>query len=274
MFGQENLELIQIAQGWLITYGLRLLMSILLFVVGRWIANVITKTVHAVMERTKVDPTLTNFATSLLYYSLVALVIIAALNNIGIDTTSVIAVFGAATLAIGLALQDSLNNFASGVMIIMFRPYKVNDLIEVTGVFGRVDEVRIFNTLLTTLDHKQVIIPNGAIMAGNITNYSAKGFVRIDLVFGIGYADDLLKAKKILLDILTSYDRILQAPAPTVTVLELGDSSVNFAVRPYASAEDYWDVHFHVTEQVKLRLDEAGISIPYPQRDVHLFQAG
>lgn len=269
----DNLAIIQTVQEWIFRNGIQLIFSIILLFIGRWVAALIVSGTRTVMEKAKVDETLTNFATSLLYYALLTIVIIAALNNIGIDTTSVIAIFGAATLAIGLALQNSLNNFASGVMIVLFRPYKVGDFVKVADVLGTVDEVHIFNTLITTLDHTQVIVPNGAIMSGNITNYSAKGHVRLDLVFGIGYEDDLLKAKGILLDILTSYDKCLEEPAPSVTVLELADSSVNFAVRPHVRIEDYWNVHFHVTEQVKLRFDEAGISIPYPQQDVHLFQA-
>jgi len=268
-----NIALIETAQAWLFANGVRLLLSIVLLIIGRWIVGMVVRGVRAVMDKSGIDETLTHFAVNVLYYALLAIVVVAALNNIGVDTTSVIAIFGAATLAIGLALQDSLNNFASGVMIVLFRPYKVRDMVEVSGVFGKVEEVRIFNTALLTLDNKQVIIPNGAILSDNIINYSTKGYIRIDLVFGIGYQDDLLKAKEILLDIVTSYEKCLTHPAPSVTVLELADSSVNFAVRPYARVEDYWDVHFHVTEQVKLRLDEAGISIPYPQQDIHLFQA-
>jgi len=268
-----NLALLQTIQAWLFANGIRLILSIALFFIGRWISTLIVRGVRTLMTRAKVDETLANFAANLLYYVLLAVVIIAALNNIGVDTTSVIAIFGAATLAIGLALQSSLSNFAAGVMIIMFRPYKVGDLIETTGEFGKVNAVNIFTTIITTLDNKEVIIPNGSIMAGNIINYSSKGKIRIDLVFGIGYEDDLLRAKGILLDILTSYEKVLAYPAPSVNVLELADSSVNFAVRPYVLIEDYWNVYFHVTEQVKLRLDAEGISIPYPQRDIHVFQA-
>ncbi len=267
-----NLALLQTIQAWLFANGIRLILSIALFFIGRWISTLIVRGVRTLMTRAKVDETLANFAANLLYYVLLAVVIIAALNNIGVDTTSVIAIFGAATLAIGLALQSSLSNFAAGVMIIMFRPYKVGDLIETTGEFGKVNAVNIFTTIITTLDNKEVIIPNGSIMAGNIINYSSKGKIRIDLVFGIGYEDDLLRAKGILLDILTSYEKVLAYPAPSVNVLELADSSVNFAVRPYVLIEDYWNVYFHVTEQVKLRLDAEGISIPYPQRDIHVFR--
>lgn len=246
--------------------------AIAILIIGRWVVRLSTNGFKKVLERAKVDQTLTNFVTNVLYYLLMAIVLIAALNNLGIPTTSVVAVLGAATLAIGLALQDSLGNFAAGVLIILFRPYEIGDLIEASDAFGRVERIQIFNTSLVTLDNKTVLVPNGQILAGNIVNYTRKRKLRLDMVFGIGYGDDLLKAKRVLEAILQEDERILADPAPTVAVLELGDSSVNFAVRPYIDPNDYWGVLFDTTEKVKLRFDAEGISIPFPQRDVHLFQ--
>ncbi len=266
-------NLLVAVQEWLAQYGLRLLGAIAFFIVGRWVAGWLTRLARRGMERSNVDRTLSNFAGSLINYGLLAIVIIAALNLIGFQTTSIVAVLGAATLAVGLALQDSLGNFAAGVMIILFRQYRVGDLVEIAGAFGRVKAVQIFNTTLTTPDNREVIVPNGTVLAGNIVNYSTNGTRRIDMVFGIGYEDDLLRAKELLLEILTAHPAVLEDPPPTVSVLELGDSSVNFAVRPHVAVDDYWDVHFYMHEQVKLRFDEAGISIPFPQRDVHLYQA-
>lgn len=257
----------------IVSYGLALLGSIIIYIVGRWLSRMIVRGARRLMEKSKLDSTLTNFASNILYYALMAAVMLGALQNLGFNTTSIVAALGAATLAVGLALQDSLGNFAAGVMIILFRPFKVGDLAELAGEFGRVEKVQMFNTILVTLDNKTVIIPNGQILSNNIINYSEKGHLRIDMVFGIGYDDDLLEAKRILQNILDGHEKVLATPAPVVALLELADSSVNFAVRPYVLVDDYWDVYFSVTEQVKLRLDEAGISIPYPQRDVHLFQA-
>ena len=203
-----------------------------------------------------------------------AMVIIAALNLLGFETTSIVAIMGAATLAIGFALQGSLANFAAGVMIILFRPYKVGDLVEINGVFGAVKDVQLFNTIITAPDNKQVIVANSAAIGDNITNFSTNGHVRLDMVFGIGYGDDLLKAKGILENILVSQPEVLKNPAPSVTVLELGDSSVNFAVRPFVKVEDYWTVHFNTHEQVKLRFDAEGVSIPYPTQDINVAQLG
>lgn len=255
-----------------LTYGLSFLTSVAIFLVGRVVAHWVVEWLRKIMEHAKIEVTLTNFVCNLLYYAALVVVVLTALNNLGIPTTSVIAVLGAATLAVGLALQDSLSNFAAGVMIILFRPFKVGDWLEVAGISGTVESVQIFNTLINTLDNQRVIVPNGHILAGNIVNHSTNPARRIDLVFGIGYGDDLLKAKRILHDILANTPHVLESPAPTVNVLELGDSSVNFAVRPYTHPDNYWTVLFAVTEQVKLRFDAEGITIPFPQRDVHLFQ--
>ena len=255
------------------TYLVKIIGAILIFWIGRKIASWLAGMAEKAMQRGGMEETLTGFLSSIIRAILLALVIIAALGTLGVETTSFAAILAAAGLAIGLALQGTLANFASGVMLLLFKPYKAGDLVEVGGVLGSVDEIQIFNTILTTPDHKQVIMPNAQVTAGAITNLSGKGSLRVDLVAGIGYDDDLLEAKGILQNILDSHPLVLDEPAPAVTVLELADSSVNFAVRPYAKVEDYWDVYFDVTEAIKLRLDEAGISIPFPQQDVHMHQS-
>lgn len=254
------------------TYLTRTIGAIVVFWVGRIVANWLSKLAEKGMSRSNMDDTLAGFLASIIRTLLLALVIIAALGTLGVETTSFAAILAAAGLAIGLALQGTLANFASGVMLLLFKPYKVGDLVEVGGILGSVDELQVFNTILTTPDHKQVIMPNSHVTSGPITNLSGKGSLRVDLVAGIGYEDDLKKAKSILQDILASHPKVLAEPAATVNVMELADSSVNFAVRPYAAVADYWDVYFDVTEQIKLRFDEAGISIPYPQQDVHMHQ--
>jgi small conductance mechanosensitive channel len=253
-------------------YGLKIVAAIVIFIVGRWIAKALKNVVKRMMAKGNVDEILISFVGNLTYIALLAFVIIAALNQLGIQTTSFIAIIGAAGLAIGLALQGSLANFAAGVLMIIFRPFQVGDYIEGAGVAGSVEKVQIFTTQLKTPDNKTIIIPNAKIMGDNITNYSAKDTRRVDMVIGVGYGDDLKKVREILEDILAKDDRILEDPAPTIGVLELGDNSVNFAVRPWVKRDDYWGTYFDVTETVKRRFDEEGISIPYPQRDVHLYE--
>jgi small conductance mechanosensitive channel len=253
-------------------YGLKIVAAIVIFIVGRWIARALRNMINKMMAKGNVDETLISFVGNLTYITLLAFVIIAALNQLGIQTTSFIAVIGAAGLAIGLALQGSLANFAAGVLMIIFRPFKAGDYIEGAGVAGTVEEVQIFATQLKTPDNKTIIVPNAKMMGDNITNYSAKDTRRVDMVIGVGYGDDLKKVREILEDILAKDDRILEDPAPTIGVLELGDNSVNFAVRPWVKRDDYWGAYFDVTETVKRRFDEEGISIPYPQRDVHLYE--
>lgn len=253
-------------------YGLKIIASIVIFVVGRWVARALRNATKKMMAKGNVDETLISFVGNLTYITLLAFVIIAALNQLGIQTTSFIAVIGAAGLAIGLALQGSLANFAAGVLMIIFRPFKAGDYIEGAGVAGTVEEIQIFATQLKTPDNKTIIVPNAKMMGDNITNYSAKDTRRVDMVIGVGYGDDLKKVREILEDILAKDDRFLEDPAPTIGVLELGDNSVNFAVRPWVKKEDYWGAYFDVTETVKRRFDEEGISIPYPQRDVHLYE--
>ena len=237
---------------------------------GIWLAKQIKKYVVLMMEKRNVDALLASFSSNIVYVALVAFVVIAALSQLGIQTTSFVAIIGAAGLAIGLALQGSLANFASGVMIIAFRPFKVGDFIEAGGVAGVVEGIQIFSTQMRTGDNKAIILPNSGITSGNITNYSAKDTRRVDMVFGIGYDDDIKKTKDILMELITDDERILKDPEPLVAVSELGDSSVNFVVRPWVNSADFWGVKFDYTEAVKLRFDKEGISIPYPQQDLHL----
>ena len=237
---------------------------------GIWLAKQLKKYIVVLMERRNVDALLASFMSNIAYVALVAFVIIAALSQLGIQTTSFIAIIGAAGLAIALSLQNSLSNFASGVMIIAFRPFKVGDFIEAGGISGVVEGIQIFSTQMRTGDNKAIIVPNSNITGGNITNYSTKDTRRVDMVFGIGYNDDLKKAKELLMELVQSDKRILKEPEPLVAVSELADSSVNFIVRPWTKKEDYSAVKFDFTEAVKLRFDEEGISIPYPQQDVHL----
>jgi small conductance mechanosensitive channel len=238
---------------------------------GRLGAKLISKLIKRVIRKSSWGDIAATFIGNIVYYALLAFVIITALNKLGLQTTSFVAILGAAGLAIGLALQGSLSNFASGAMIVIFRPFKVGDFVEAGGATGIVEEIQIFNTILKTPDNKVVIVPNSQITGGKITNYSQKPIRRVDLVFGIGYDDDILQAKKLLQEIVEADERILTEPPTKIAVSELGDSSVNFAVRPFVKTADYWDVYFDLTEKVKLKFDEAGISIPYPQRDVHLF---
>ena len=259
--------------GSLITvYGLRVLAAIAVFVIGRWIAKAITKAIVRLMEKSNVDETLVKFLSNVTYVALLTFVILAVLGQLGIQTTSFIAVLGAAGLAIGLALQGSLSNFAAGFLLILFRPFKRGDFIEGAGVAGTVEEIQIFTTQVKTADNKTVIIPNSNLTGDNIVNWTAKGTRRVDMVFGIGYDDDIDKAKQIMADILAKDDRVLKDPAPTIAVSELADSSVNFVVRPWSKVEDYWGIYFATTENVKKEFDAAGISIPYPQRDIHVYE--
>jgi small conductance mechanosensitive channel len=253
-------------------YGTRLLAALVIFVVGRWIAKGLTKLVERLLERSNVDPTLIKFSGSVIYIALLTFVILAALAQLGIQTTSFIAVLGAAGLAVGLALQGSLANFAAGFLMILFRPFKVGDFIEGGGVAGTVEQIHIFTTTIITPDNKTVIVPNAKLTGDNIVNWTVKGTRRVDMVFGIGYGDDIDKAKEVMAEVLSKESRILKDPAPTIAVSELADSSVNFVVRPWVKADDYWSVYFAITENVKKALDAAGISIPFPQRDVHVYQ--
>jgi len=250
-------------------YGLKIVAAIVIFIVGKWVVGKITKFSKAMMERAKIDKTLVEFAESLVYFTLMLMVILASLNAVGINTTSFIAIFGAAGLAIGLALQGSLANVGAAVLIIVFRPFKVGDFVEAGGATGTVEDVNLFSTIIAPLDNRTIIVPNAKIVGGNITNYSQKENRRVDHVFGIGYGDDLKLAKDVLMDIMVNDERVLQDPAPFVAVSELGDSSVNLTTRAWVKSADYWDVYFGQIEHVKLTFDEKGISIPFPQMDVH-----
>jgi small conductance mechanosensitive channel len=254
------------------TYGPSLFMAVLTLLVGWWIAKLLTGVLRRVLDKREIDAALTGFLTSIVYALLMTLVILSALDKVGVPTTSFVAVVGAAGLAIGFALQGSLANFAAGVMLIFFRPFKSGDLVEVSGILGVVEDVQIFATMLVSLDNKKIVVPNAAVTSGNIVNFSAKETRRVDLVFGIGYGDDIKAAKEVMSAVLEKNEYVLAEPAPNVAVSELGDSSVNFVVRPWCKTDDYWDAYFSVTEEIKLALDANGISIPFPQRDVHLHQ--
>ena len=257
---------------WLAQYGPIALKALLILVIGWIVAKVITAVLRRLMQRAQVEPTLTAFAANLTYALLMALVVISAIQKLGVATTSFVAVLGAAGLAVGFALQGSLANFAAGVMLIIFHPFRAGHYIEAGGVGGVVEEIQIFATVLKTPDNKRVIVPNSAITGGTITNYSVNDTRRVDMVFGISYGDDIQKAKDVLTGILAEDPRVLKDPAPTIAVLELADSSVNIAVRPWVNTADYWNVFFETTEAVKRRFDQENISIPFPQRDVHLQQ--
>ena len=255
-------------------YGIKIVVAVLIFIVGRWVAKLVRKLTQKVMVKADVDQTLVAFVGNFVYILLLVFVVIAALGHLGIQTTSLIAVIGAAGLAVGLALQGSLSNFAAGVLLIIFRPFKVDDFIEAAGTAGTVEKIQIFTTQLKTADNKTVIIPNSKLTGDNIVNWTVKGTRRVDMVFGIGYEDDIDKAKEIISAVLDSDTRILKDPAPAIAVSELADSSVNFVVRPWVKASDYWGVYFNAMEPIKKESDKAGISIPYPQRDVHVYEHG
>lgn len=253
-------------------YGLKVIAAAAIFIIGRWVAKAIRSAVRKMMRKANVDQTLRRFVGNLVYIGLLVFIVIAALSQLGIQTTSFIAILGAAGLAIGLALQGSLANFAAGFLMIVFRPFRVGDVIEGAGVTGKVEEIQIFTTTMVTPDNKTVIIPNAKLTGDNIVNWTVKGTRRVDMVFGIGYEDDIDKAKKIMQEVLAQDSRILKEPEPQIAMVELADSSVNFAVRPWVNASDYWGVYMDTTEKVKKAFDAEGISIPFPQRDVHLYQ--
>jgi len=253
-------------------YGLKVIAAAAIFIVGRWVAKGLKRLIVRALIKGKVDETLVSFLGHLTYFTLLAFIVIAALNQLGIQTTSFIAILGAAGLAVGLALQGSLANFAAGILMIIFRPFRVGDYVEGGGTAGIVEEIQIFTTKLRTPDNKSIIIPNAKITGDNIVNYSAKDSRRMDMIVGVSYDDDYDQVKEVLQDILAKDGRILEEPAPTIGIVEFGDNSVNFAFRPWVKTAEYWDVYFALTEAIKKRFDEEGITIPYPQRDVHLFE--
>ena len=260
----------EVTMGYATMYGMKVLAALAIFFIGKWVAKAAVGFAKKLMEKSKVDATLIGFAGNIMYGLAMAFVAIAALSQLGVETTSLAAILAAAGLAIGLSLQGSLSNLASGVMIILFRPFKNGDFIEAAGVSGVVEEISIFTTQIKTGDNKQIIVPNGSITSGAITNYSAKPERRIDLVIGVGYDDDLSKVKKTLEKLVKADKRILKDPAATIAVAELADSSVNLVVRPWVKSEDYWGVRFDLTEAIKVTFDKEGISIPYPQQDLHI----
>jgi len=253
-------------------FGLRVVAAIATFIIGRWVAMILKRVIVGLMNKSKVEPTLVSFVGNVSYAFLLVFVVLAALGQLGIQTASFVAIIGAAGLAVGLALQGSLANFAAGVLMIIFRPFKVGDFVDAGGVMGTVEDIQIFTTQLKTPDNKTIIVPNSAVTSGSITNFSAKPTRRVDMVFGVSYTDDIDRVKQVISEVLEADDRILKDPAPTIGLAELGDSSVNFAVRPWANAADYWGVFFDTHERMKKRFDAEGISIPFPQRDVHMYQ--
>jgi len=268
-----DIEMLKTLQPMLLSYGVKALAALFIFIIGKWLSRWITNLLVRLLESKEIDITLTRFLKGIVYYALLVTVIIAAAGQLGIKTTSFLAVLGAASLAIGLALKDSLANFSSGVMLILFRPFGVGDWVTAAGETGKVEEVSIFSTVLNTGDNQRKIIPNGAISNSTITNITANPTRRIELIVGIGYDDDIRKAKETLEEILGSDSRVLAEPAPLVAVSELADSSVNLVLRPWVATDDYWDVYFALTEKIKITFDQRGISFPYPQRDVHLQQS-
>ena len=265
----NNIDIQQLIEAYVLPWGINIVMAIAIFIVGKFVVNLLVNLAKKLMEKAKVDNILINFIGSIIKTVLLLFVVVAALDQLGVDTTSMIALIGAAGLAIGLALQGTLQNLASGVMLIIFRPFKDGDFVEAGGVSGVVEEIGIFSITMRTGDNREIIIPNGAVYGGTITNNSRRATRRVDMVFGIGYDDELLQAKEIINRILSEDSRVLADPAPTVAVGELADSSVNFNVRPWCATADYWGVYGDIHEKIKLTFDAEGISIPYPQMDIH-----
>ncbi len=283
LLAEENGATGEVAQLWnmvsafVVERGADLVLNVVaalaIFVVGRWVCKLLKRLVARLLTRANVDETLTKFLGNIVYTLLLLMVVLAAVNRLGVDTTSFAAILAAAGLAVGFALQGSLANFAAGVMLILFKPFGVGDFVDAGGSSGTVEEVHIFNTLMRTGDNVLIVVPNGQIIAGTITNFSAKETRRIDLVVGCGYGDDLKAVKQYLLEVLAGDERILKDPEPVVAVSKLGDSSVNFVVRPWVRSGDYWAVRWDLTEQIKLGFDEKGFNIPYPTQDLHVHQA-
>ena len=254
-----------------VDFGINVLIALVIFYVGRIVARMLQKGIRRLMQAREVDKILETFVANLSYWAIMIFVIIAAINQIGVQTTSLIAVMGAAGLSVGLALQGSLSNFAAGVLIVIFRPYRVGDWVEAAGISGSVEQVQILTTILKTGDNKQIIVPNSQIMSSIITNYSANDTRRVDMLIGVSYDDDIDKVRTTIQALADADSRILKDPACTITVAALADSSVNFNVRPWVKTSDYWAVMFDLTEAIKKRFDEEGISFPFPQQDVHLY---
>ena len=252
------------------SFGISLFIALSILIIGRQVVKILIKVISTALERSNTEDTVRIFVTNLLNTLLMIVVFIAAINQLGIQTTSIIAVLGAAGLAIGLALQGSLSNFAAGILIVIYRPYKVGDYIQADNHLGTVDDIQIFSTVLKTPDNKLVIVPNGSIMNGSIVNFSNQDKRRVDIIASCSYEDDIDKVKSVLADILSQDDRILSEPEPRIAVSELADSSVNLIVRPWVKNSDYINVYYSLLEEIKKRFDQEGISIPYPQSDVHI----
>jgi small conductance mechanosensitive channel len=260
---------IELVTNYLSEYSLKIVAAVLIFIVGKWLTKKLTALSKQLMLKAKIDNTLVEFAESIIYFVLLLMVIFTALNTLGINTTSFLAVFGAASLAIGLALKDSLSNIGAAVIIILFRPFKVGEFIEAAGVSGTVIDINLFSTHIEAIDKSVAIVPNSSVIGGNIINFSRREMRRVDHVFGIGYNDDLRLAKEVMLEVIAADERVLAEPAPLVAVSALADSSVNFNFRVWVKTADYWDVYYDMLEKVKLAFDARGISIPYPQIDIH-----
>jgi small conductance mechanosensitive channel len=257
--------------GYLISYGIDLIAAIFIFIVGKWVAKTASRLVEDMLIRTHVDATVAKFVKHVSYVAFMAFVIIAALSKVGVQTTSLVAIIGAAGLAVGLALQGSLSNFAAGVILVLFKPFKVGDAIEAGGTMGTVDEIQIFNTVINAPDNRRVIVPNAKITGDNITNFTDIEHRRIDLKFGISYSNDMRKAKDLLMGLVKADPRILKYPEPVVAVSELADNSVNLVCRPWVKPAVYWDVYFDLTEKGKKVLEDNGMVIPFPQHEVYLY---
>ncbi|MBT3047296.1 MAG: mechanosensitive ion channel [gamma proteobacterium symbiont of Ctena orbiculata] len=267
-----DLTLDTLINSYVVPWGTKIVMALLVFIIGRWLAKVLTRALKRLMERGQVDQMLISFLGNIAYAALLAVVVLAALEQLGVNTTSALAILGAAGLAVGLALKDSLASFAAGVMLIIFRPFKLGDFVEAGGESGVVEEIRIFHTVLKTGDNREITMPNGQIYSGTIINYSARETRRIDLVIGIGYDDDIKQARDLIKQVLDADNTVLKDPEPTIMLLELGESSVDFAVRPWVKSGDYWTTRAALLEAIKTTFDAQGISIPYPQRDLHMIQ--
>jgi small conductance mechanosensitive channel len=254
---------------YLTLYAVRIVGSVLIFFIGKWLAKFLNSILIKMMEKANQDETIVKFLSNVTYGLMLLVVVLSALSNLGVNTTSFVAILGAAGLAIGLAFKDTFANIGAGVLLVFFRPFKVGNFIQAAGESGVVEEINLFSTIMKTGDNKKIIVPNSSMIGGNITNFSANDTRRVDFVFGIGYEDDLKLAKTTLEEIVKEDERTLDEPAPFVAVSELADSSVNFVVRVWVKSEDYWGVYFDTIEKVKLTFDEKGISIPYPQMDVH-----
>jgi len=257
----------------LINGAINLAIALAIFVIGRWIARMVQNTLEKILRKRKVDDVLVDFLGTIAFAMIIVIAVVAAFDQLGIPATSFMAIIGAAGLAIGLALKDSLANFASGVMLVLFRPFTKGDYIDAGGITGTVDEISLVATILTTPDNKQVTVPNAMIYTSAITNYSAKETRRLDMVFGVGYDDDLKVVASVLEKICSEHPKVLDEPATGIFISNLGDSSVDFSVRPWVKGEDYWGVRAEILETAKFELEAAGCNIPYPQTDVHLYQA-